>query len=358
MQKSTDKNERIIINLYRSSMKAPFIAVTIIGILEMIMILVSYCYPDAFGIYLNSYRMMYFSLLFLSVIFVLLNRYVNEDLENRYRKLNILNPVYSVFFFAWALGVTYVDALSTGVVDPILFMTFTLTVPLSSYFKPVVYAVIVTAADIVMIIMLISFNGLGGSLINVLVFFIFQFFHSITFFRIRIKLAGRIIEEQYNARIDVMTGCRNRRVYSDELKRLSDESVPKDLVYIAVDINGLKRVNDEYGHDSGDRLIIGAAECMERCFADKGSIYRIGGDEFVVMIRTLKNEINNLFSKYESLMKSWSEENKLELCASYGYIICEDHPDRNIIEIAKMADTKMYEAKEKYYQTKKQIYNC
>ena len=55
-------------------------------------------------------------------------------------------------------------------------------------------------------------------------------------------------------------------------------------MYISIDLNGLKRVNDTYGHVAGDELIRAAADCMKNSFNEYGKIYRIGGDEFAVII--------------------------------------------------------------------------
>ena len=53
------------------------------------------------------------------------------------------------------------------------------------------------------------------------------------------------------------------------MKRFLDEPLPENLSYIAININGLKAVNDHFGHDAGDRTIIGAAQCIAQCFGDR-----------------------------------------------------------------------------------------
>ena len=74
----------------------------------------------------------------------------------------------------------------------------------------------------------------------------------------------------YTSNTDELTRCFNRRAYENDIKelRLSDE-----WVYISVDLNGLKRANDSYGHAAGDELICAAADCMRDSFHKYGKVY-------------------------------------------------------------------------------------
>ena len=81
--------------------------------------------------------------------------------------------------------------------------------------------------------------------------------------------------------IDKMTGCFNRRSYEEDLSKMSAND---QFIYISMDVNGLKIINDSHGHAAGDELICGAAACMRSCFDKYGKVYRIGGDEFVAVL--------------------------------------------------------------------------
>ena len=93
-------------------------------------------------------------------------------------------------------------------------------------------------------------------------------------------------EEQliYISQTDELTKVYNRRFYEQQLSEYSEKSPPKDFVFMLFDLNGLKAVNDSLGHNAGDELIKGVASCLIRTFGNSGQIYRIGGDEFVVML--------------------------------------------------------------------------
>ncbi len=345
------KKDRILMGTYDATIKISFVCPVIISILEILMLFYTIDNEQVYGVYLWKYRCFYILFLCAAVIFIALNLYVKGDIRQRFRIMNISNPVFAAFSFGWALAVTYSDAAITGVVDPVLFMTFSLTVPLSIFLLPYMYAIIVAVADVLMLYIIVSQTQVSASIINVLVFFIFQFVLGISFFRLRLKLSERVVEEQDNATIDSMTGLLNRRGYSQKLEALDGTELSDDLTYVSIDLNGLKEINDDLGHDAGDIMIKGAAQCIDQCFADIGSIFRIGGDEFAVILTAKSSDIDTRLSDFESAMKKWSSEKEIPLEASYGYARHEEDREFNIRGLAKMADKKMYEAKREYYRT-------
>lgn len=321
----------------------------IVGLLEIFMLIYTLVNPALFGQYIGIYRKFYVSLLTAAVVYIALDILIKKDIQRRHRWLNVVNPLYAAFYFAWALGITYFDAVKYGVADPTVFMTFSLTVPLSFFLFPSVYTVIVVVADAVMVYIMASVSSAIGPMINLSIFIIFQLVLGISFFRLKMKLADRIVREHENAEIDVLTGFSNRRAYEKDIRSLSEERAQDDLVYIAIDINELKEVNDAHGHETGDRLIIGAADCIKQCFGDRGRMYRIGGDEFAVLFSANRDELDGRFGEYEKSMAAWSEKNGIGLSTSYGYACLADCPEESAIGLARMADKKMYEAKADYY---------
>ena len=126
-----DRNRKILEGVYNSSWNTSMITQMIVTILEVFMLVYTLANPALFGQYMAIYRRFYISLLFAAVIYILLNLYIKKDIEHRHMWLSIANPLYAAFYFAWALGITYFDAAKYGVADPAVFMTFSLTVPLS-----------------------------------------------------------------------------------------------------------------------------------------------------------------------------------------------------------------------------------
>lgn len=162
----------------------------------------------------------------------------------------------------------------------------------------------------------------------------------------------RVKEERTFAITDQLTGLLNRRAYEEDLSVLMKAALPDDLIYIAADVNGLKNVNDEKGHVAGDELIIGAANCLTKIFADYGKVYRTGGDEYVVIIRADKELFSKIRSDMKSVINSWQGELVESLSISFGFVQIAEFPELTLIKIAQIADKRMYQSKNAYYLAK------
>lgn len=349
---TTGKNEQIQINLCRSSRGISMTAMIIVTALELFMLGYTAANSELFGSLIWRYRSFYIFLLAVAVIYMAVSLYVKKDIEHRFGILNIANPLCAALFYLWSLAVTYSDYKVTGVVDTTVFMTFSLVVPLGFYMSPLIYGVIVAAADAAMIWIILQASGSVGAIINGSIFFIFQIVLGINYMRMKTDVAQRIAEEQENALIDVLTGCPNRRAYEAEMDKLNEAQLPGDLVYIAIDLDGLKDVNDRLGHEAGDRLIIGAAECIGKSFGKMGQAFRIGGDEFAVLINAGKQELEDSVAAYKAGSEVWAKENGLPLSTSCGYACADElSEDPSVIELSRIADRRMYQEKTRYYQT-------
>ncbi|MBR0409944.1 MAG: diguanylate cyclase [Eubacterium sp.] len=327
-------------------------ALALVSTLEIVMLIYSTINLSLYGNDLWKYRAYYISLLSVAVIYLFLYLYVRKDVNHRYVLLNIANPLCTVFFFGWAMLVTWSDAAKYGVIDSTIFMTFSLTIPLIFYMFPAAYGAITIIADTLMLYMIVAVSGSLASIINTSIFFVFQFVLGISFLRLKKILAERIVEEEDNADIDVMTGFFNRRVYEEDMERLGSEPLLDDLTYISIDLNGLKEINDTCGHEAGDKLIIGAARCIEQCFGEKGKTYRIGGDEFVVLLDSCQGNLEIQLKEFEKIQEEWSGSNDMPLSTAYGYVSCSEFPekDKTITDFARLSDTRMYKAKARYYE--------
>ena len=149
---------------------------------------------------------------------------------------------------------------------------------------------------------------------------------------------------------DTLTGCHNRRAYEDKVMELSSQKIEDDFVYVLADLNGLKRTNDTLGHAAGDELISGATLCMQNGFGPYGCIYRIGGDEFAALIHANEETFAGIMENLNSIMNSWKGQSVDKLSISIGYASHREFPDMTIDELGKIADKKMYEAKQEYYK--------
>lgn len=144
---------------------------------------------------------------------------------------------------------------------------------------------------------------------------------------------------------DGLTELANRAAFhlkEDEIRRKHP-----DCTIIQLDINFLKKVNDVYGHAEGDRHIIGAARIISDSFADIGTCYRTGGDEFIVVAQDCtESDVDKALESLESAVSAYngSEDPPVPLQIAYGYASLSNQADV-LEETEKLADQRMYEKK-------------
>ena len=143
--------------------------------------------------------------------------------------------------------------------------------------------------------------------------------------------------------IDMLTGVMNRNEMNNRVDALrSGDSALRGLGIVFADLNGLKRVNDNEGHDAGDLLIKNAAMVLQNVFIGD-QIFRAGGDEFMVLMTfTTEDAIMQKIDKAKKLSKKYGN-----VSFALGYSYQNDASD--ITGALKLADQKMYEDKAKYY---------
>lgn len=140
------------------------------------------------------------------------------------------------------------------------------------------------------------------------------------------------------ARRDELTGLNNRLSYSESLDNLKGDG---RLGIVFADVNGLKVTNDTYGHEEGDKLLKTFALMLIHHFP-KENIYRISGDEFVVILKGIPEKVFE--SKTEAFMKSLKNQDMP--IASAGFVLGIESDCESLI---RKAEALMYEEKLKYY---------
>lgn len=149
---------------------------------------------------------------------------------------------------------------------------------------------------------------------------------------------------------DMLTGLNNRNAYISDLDSLT---ACNDIMIVTFDLNNLKKCNDNLGHSEGDTYILNAAKIIKEVFSPYGSCYRIGGDEFCVMIKNAsKCPMEMLTDLLEEKEKEFNETNQvIDMYISYGYAIFDDALDSDLEKTRDRADVFMYENKRKSKET-------
>lgn len=176
----------------------------------------------------------------------------------------------------------------------------------------------------------------------------------------KIIVATQIIDEEKKteellyrkSHMDELTGCFNRRAYNNDIIDCENCLGEKEIVYISFDVNGLKIVNDDMGHEAGDELICGAVECMKKAFSKHGKIYRTGGDEFVGILYVDESMMKKMCEEFEKEVENWHGNIVENISISYGYVLFDEMKGKTMSEISNLADKRMYESKSRYYEKK------
>lgn len=175
----------------------------------------------------------------------------------------------------------------------------------------------------------------------------FLFIHYSEFSQLR--LDEKLTEQQVQLLNDPLTGVFSRFAYVNTMKAY-ENALPKQLAVFLIDVNGLKVVNDSIGHEAGDELIRGAAECIESAIGENGKTYRIGGDEFVVFATMTRRQVGTVMDEMKRRTDGWSGMKVSQLSLSVGYVLAEEYTGFSIEDLVKEADKAMYAQKKAYYQ--------
>ena len=168
------------------------------------------------------------------------------------------------------------------------------------------------------------------------------------------ELRQKITEVREQAYLDAMTGVGNKTSYLKAERKMEELMISRSAGFSIVifDMNGLKTINDQYGHSSGDQALKDAADILIAVYG-KDSLYRVGGDEFIaVLVDKTEEDIKSGLSRVDELL---IEENKkerpdrLNISLSRGYAIYSPEEDGDFKDVIRRADKNMYADKAAYY---------
>jgi len=144
----------------------------------------------------------------------------------------------------------------------------------------------------------------------------------------------------YASKHDFMTGLPNRRYFEEKLMDLDKpENFP--LIVAMFDLDGLKLINDAYGHDTGDQALIKISQIIRETVRTNDFVARVGGDEFIVVCPKTTKEQFEITKELISLESSAFEDLDFKISISIGYDIKNDIFS-NIKDILKNAEDGMY----------------
>lgn len=163
--------------------------------------------------------------------------------------------------------------------------------------------------------------------------------------------------EKYNAKlhnltvIDELTGLYNRRGFYEQSNKNYERAIANNEGFILFygDLDGLKEINDCFGHKCGDEALKAAGKILEKAFRSSDVISRIGGDEFTALATNISkpDSLNRILEKINKSFTHFNESKALpfKVSMSIGYSIFEPGSGRSIDELIHEADIYLYKQK-------------
>jgi diguanylate cyclase (GGDEF)-like protein len=154
---------------------------------------------------------------------------------------------------------------------------------------------------------------------------------------------------EYLGKHDVLTKLRNRAYYADEINRLTRKG-PWPVSVLAIDLNGLKQVNDDEGHGAGDEMLRRVGEVLSKAVDAPTCAARIGGDEFAVLLPA--TDTAGATAAKERILSVLELNNQFytghPLSLAIGQATC--HAGEPLSTALQEADKAMYQAKARFYE--------
>ena len=143
------------------------------------------------------------------------------------------------------------------------------------------------------------------------------------------------------SRYDKLTGCFNRTTLDSKINEYEKFS---DYAIIFFDVNNLKKMNDIHGHSDGDKILIKASNQL-RFWHKYGDLYRLGGDEFIVVVTNMtRDKLESIVDEWHSCLPALNEDYEDDFVCNFSYGICykTSSDSKTFHDVMESADEKMY----------------
>lgn len=149
---------------------------------------------------------------------------------------------------------------------------------------------------------------------------------------------------------DILTSMKNRQSFEKQLKE-DDKNINDFNSYwaISIDLSDIKYVNNNFGYSHGDKLIQNLADSIEDTFEDIGNCFRIGGDEFIILIKNEpKEKVERYIELFESVVSSYNKLHDIKMITSLGYDSYKFGYDKSIFDLVSRTDYMMCKNKRRF----------
>ena len=164
----------------------------------------------------------------------------------------------------------------------------------------------------------------------------------------RIKLQNQLISQALH---DPLTGIHNRNYFNRiiELEELRARRLGSSIGFVMIDVDGFKKINDKYGHQTGDHVLQKVAAIIDKALRTTDTVLRYGGDEFLVILTRMSKDHCHVIETRVNKEMDKSQELKMRdgerVTVSMGHAFWTPQADETIDEVLALADSIMYRNK-------------
>lgn len=346
-------DDEILMYAMRDASRNSTLALVIIMIFEVIM-MAFWMIGSSLGTGKESagYMVCYIGLFIVSFISLFIIIRLRKDIRKNFKTVYYIQNIYALLIFVWALAITELDAVTGNSFNIIAYMTIMTIVPVFCFMNSTFWGLLYALSGIFIIVLAYFYEeDFRGFAINFSVLIIISMVAQATLYKIRREYYQREYQlrrisekESISAREDALTGLKNRREYLETAEQYYDEEKkPGENFAVAFfDLNGLKRINDSYGHDAGDEMIVAADSMIRDAYGSYGTIFRMGGDEFEAILDITAEEYKTATEKLEEAVEKWKGRNGNPMSFSAGWCFLKDDPELSFEQMEKAADIAMY----------------
>jgi len=174
-----------------------------------------------------------------------------------------------------------------------------------------------------------------------LVITLFSLFYLSNLYLVELRTTREKLD--YNSNHDMLTGLYNRRFFESIMKRSKEEKETSFSVAM-LDVDDFKKINDTYGHETGDKVLALVSRCIDACLPENAVAVRWGGEEFVLYLPQVDNaralEVLNDFRTGLSEQRLYHKGSRVTITATIG--LCTGESIADYEEYLRQADEKLY----------------
>ena len=283
----------------------------------------------------------------------LLIKHYEKNYDRDFRKIYILENIDGVIIILWSVVITIFDSYGTNHIGFLIYTSVLVILPVIFYMNKYLMLGTYLFSDLSLIIYtLIVFNSATTVIINFIVFASVSIIACLTAERIKYNSVERGIDLNDIVRIDPLTKLFNRQALIEIGPRIMENNIKckTELSLVMTDIDDFKKVNDNFGHAIGDKVLVSVAKILQE-ETDKSvnisSCYRYGGEEFLLVFNDTSQEkaIEIVKGIMERLKNESVLDNDFHVTLSFGIYTAIPKANENIEKYYSLADELLYKAK-------------